>query len=484
MKKLCALLLSVLLLLLPLTGCAQSEPAETSASPVQSAQAAEEEAQTPQEEEKSILDELPVADLGGSTFRMLGVSYPTRRNFAAEEETGEVVNDALARRDLTVGDRLNIAIETQAEADVDTVTRIVKESVTAGDELCDVIISNIASSLINLMTGNVLYDMRQMDALALEENWWSPGMYENAAVNGRQYITMGDISPMKYYAPYCLAYNLKVGGDLGFSDLYDEVFDGRWTIDLFNSMLKDANRDLDGDGDIDRDDFHGYSHVQTDITAWAHYTGAGQKLSTADADGNIVIPIGDDASVRVIEACREILGYSPQFMPGNTDTTDMFIEDRALFFGNSYSNIIANFREMESDFSVIPTPKENERQEQYYSFINTWCLGGVGVPANCADPQNTGLVTETLCRLSYLEVRPALYETTIKSKVSRFAENGKILDIIFDNTYIDCNGIFNLGGSASAVVDAIYGRAELASAFAAAQKKIQKSIDDLMKIGQ
>jgi len=433
--------------------------------------------------ETTILDTLPAEDLGGMTFRMLGVSYPTRRNFPTEEETGEAVNDALAARDLTVSEMLNIAITTQAEDKADTITKIVKDTVIAGDDICDIIITDIASSLMTLMTGGSLYDMRQMDDLSLAEKWWSYGMYENAAINGRQYITMGDISPMMYYAPYCLAYNQDLGKDYGYGDLYDEVLNGTWTVDLFHSMIREANHDLDGDGDIDKEDFHGYAHVATKITAWAHYTGSGQMLSTTDADGNIIIPIGDDTSVSVIEKIREILSYSPDFAAGNNDTMDIFMENRALFFGNSYSNIIANFRDMESSFSVLPTPKWDEKQEHYYSFINTWCLGGVGVPSTCSTPDEVGLIMEALGRVSYLEVRPALYETTIKSKVSRDEKNAQVLDIVFDNTYIDCNGLFNIGGSANVVGESILGQIEFASSYAAVQNKIEAGIEDLMKIG-
>ena len=52
------------------------------------------------------------------------------------------------------------------------------------------------------------------------------------------------------------------------------------------------------------------------------------------------------------------------------------MEDRAYFYGNSLSNIISNFREMESDFGIIPVPKYDEQQENYYAYINTYCLGG------------------------------------------------------------------------------------------------------------
>ena len=139
---------------------------------------------------------------------------------------------------------------------------------------------------------------------------------------------------------------------------------------------------------------------------------------------------------------------------------------------------------MESDFSVIPTPKWDEEQENYYSCINTWALGGVGVPATCKTPDTVGLIMETLGRVSYMEVRPALYETTIKAKVARDERNAQVLDIIFDNTYIDCNGIFNIGNSANVLGESIMGQSEFASSYAAVRDKIQAGIDDLMKIGK
>ena len=475
MKRKCFSLILSLLLLLP--GCAGGSGGETDTG---KDTASAPDTTTAAPPETSIVEALPTPDLGGKTFRMLGVSKPTRRNFPAEEDAGERVNDALVDRDLAVSERLNIKIQTHSEADSAVVTKTVQDSVLGGDDVCDIVISDIASSLLPLMNSAALYDLRQMDHLSLEEGWWSSGMYKNAAINGKQYITMGDISPMKYYAPYCLAYNQKLAKDFGHSDLYDEVLEGKWTIDLFHSMLQDVNRDLDGDGDVDQLDFHGYAHVSTGITAWAHYTGAGQVLSTVDKDGKIVIPIGSDDSIRVIEKVRQILGYSP----GLSGTEAMFKEDRALFYGNSYAGIIANFREMESDFSVIPTPKYDEQQDHYSSFINTWASGGVAVPNTCKDPDTIGLIMETLCRVSFLEVRPALYESTIKSRVARNKEDAQMLDIIFNNTYIDCNSLFNIGGSAEVVERAILGQAEFASSYAAVKESIEASIEELMKFGQ
>ncbi|MBQ8400775.1 MAG: hypothetical protein IJX14_02490 [Clostridia bacterium] len=103
----------------------------------------ETETEAAAEPETTILDTLPAEDLGGMTFRILGVSYPTRRNFPTDEEAGEAVNEALAGRDTKVSEMLNIMIETQAEEKADTITKIVKDTVIAGDDVCDMVITDI-----------------------------------------------------------------------------------------------------------------------------------------------------------------------------------------------------------------------------------------------------------------------------------------------------------------------------------------------------
>ena len=435
--------------------------------------------------EASITDDLPENDFGGKTFTMIGVDYATRRNFANVDESGEIVNDAIAARDLAVSEKYNVNIGCVAEDSADKVNNKVKKSVAAGEHAYDFVISSISGSMISLMTGDLLYNLSDMGQLSLDSPWWSSGMYENARLNGAQYITTGDISPMKYYAPYCLAYNRGLCEDYGYTDIDGSVLDGKWTIDVFDKMITDSNSDLNGDGVIDGSDFFGYAHVNTEITAFSHYTGAGQKLSVTSSDGHVEIPVDTQSSIAVIEKCGELISRSPGY-PASDDkiTITMFKEDRALFFGNSYSNIIANFRDMESDFTVIPTPKFDESQSRYYSYINTWALSGTAVPADIEDPGMVGAVSEALCRYSYADVRPALYDTVIKVKVARGDSDAELLDIVFDNTYVDFNGIFNLGGSASAVANSILTGADFMSAYAKIQNKIQGDIDKYLSFGE
>lgn len=52
--------------------------------------------------ETDYLDTLPEKNYDDIAFNIIGVDYPTRRNFPNEEEVGEIVNDALSMRNLIV----------------------------------------------------------------------------------------------------------------------------------------------------------------------------------------------------------------------------------------------------------------------------------------------------------------------------------------------------------------------------------------------
>ena len=65
---------------------------------------------------------------------------------------------------------------------------------------------------------------------------------------------------------------------------------------------------------------------------------------------------------------------------------------------------------------------------------------------------------------------------SIKEKVSRDAQSSQILDIIYDNTYLDLNGIFDFGGSNTFVGLAIAENNEYVSGIAAIEEAIKADI--------
>ena len=426
--------------------------------------------------EPAYLDTLGEKDFNNAVFSVIGVDYAARRNFPDAETSGEVVNDALTERDNSIMERYHVGIAYTKHENATDVASLVRKEVLANENSWHMAISAISGSLINLMNENVLYDLTELPYLDLSANWWSSPMYEKTQINGHMYITMGDISPQKYYAPYVLAYNKMLAENYHFPDLYEMVLDGKWTLDAFASLTKDMEQDLNGDGKMDETDFWSYSHVNTSITGCAHFVGAGASLAESSENG-VSVNLNTEKNAEIVARLQDIL--VPVKYPDMNITNNIFMEDRALFYGNSLSNIIANFREMKSDFGIIPVPKYDEAQASYYAYINTYCNGGVAVPLTCSDPEMTGFLMEALCYQSYELVRPALCENLLKQKVSRDEASAQILDLILDNTYLDLNGLYDFGRSCTFVGDCIVSDTEFVSGLERLEKKILSDIEKI-----
>ncbi len=427
--------------------------------------------------ETDYLDTLPSDDMGGFELRIYGVHSSEHQNFPLEAENGEIVNDALYARNRQVEETYNVKLKTIAEADTSVVTQNTQKSVTSGDDEYDIIVNVMSGGLDTLTLVNCLYDLLEVPYLNLEEGWWSREFYNNTRINGKLFFTFGDFAPMKFYAPYVMCVNNRLADEYDIGNVMDEVLDGTWTLDRLSALTADVSHDLDGDGQMTLKDFFAYAHVKTKITTYSHYTSAGLKLCEIDDNGTPVVSLDSEKSVEVVEKLSTFLGNKHTAYNEFADTYKTFMEGRALFYGNSTSDIIPNFREMKDDFAIIPCPKYDESQERYYSYINTYNKGGVAIPATCKSIEEVGLLLEVLAYLSYGGVRDAYFEITMKEKVARDEASAKILDMVFDNCYIDLNGIYNFANSATTLFDAVMNEKEFVSSYAAVKDKIDAEIE-------
>lgn len=121
------------------------------------------------------------------------------------------------------------------------------------------------------------------------------------------------------------------------------------------------------------------------------------------------------------------------------ETTELFADDRELMtFINLYK--ITPFREMESDFSIVPTPKYDENQKEYIS--RTYDATFSMVPVTAADTKKSGAVMEALSCYGYKHLVPAYVETTLQDKYARDSESVKCLQIVFDTRTVDMGEAF------------------------------------------
>ena len=134
---------------------------------------------------------------------------------------------------------------------------------------------------------------------------------------------------------------------------------------------------------------------------------------------------------------------------------------------------------MKSDFGVIPTPKLDETQEDY--FIEPDVTKMLVIPVTASDLDRTAVIVEALAYEGYTYLRPLYYETMLQSKYLRDEESVEMLD-----EYIYTNIGFSVVTGSSKLTEVvnsvIKGSSEAASTFASNKNTIQSEIDKYIEL--
>lgn len=166
----------------------------------------------------------------------------------------------------------------------------------------------------------------------------------------------------------------------------------------------------------------------------------------------------------------------------------LFRDGKSLFY-NGFIGNCTTLRDMEEEYGVIPLPKFDEEQEQYYTQIQgNSDLVGVPVSVPEEDYEFVGTIIEALSAESYRTVRPAIYEAALKTKFLRDTDSEEMLDLVTKNIRIDFGFVYhNWKGYAFTVWDLMESESrDFVSYYnkkeAVAQQNYKDAIDKLMSI--
>ena len=413
-KKLFTLLLAAMLVLLPVTGCgeAKTDNAETTAD---TAAATETAAET---EETRLLPDLPTVDYEGYTFRMLtkGLYNVHWRSIdaVAEELTGEPINDAVFNRNTYISETYNVKFEEMTHTDMNP-TPLAQKTIQAGEDAFDVLLhGNQANTLI---TAGMLIDLNTVPYMDLTKPWYDQNANEALSIGGMLHVTAGDMTTMDNNATWCFQFNKALAEDLNIGDLYAMVQEGTWTIDVLLSAVEQASQDLNGDGV--HDEFDQWGIEGEAFNTMALMMGAGVHAFEKDKDDMPVLAIGSEHYINTFQKavaingnmdyCLYVDNYTSKYA-GDAVWSDCmdkcFAEGRSLF-NFAGLNRVTLFREMETDFGILPIPKWDEAQEDYHNVVSLYCAALICVPKTAGNLERTGVILEALNAESMYTLTPA-----------------------------------------------------------------------------
>lgn len=491
-KRNLAVLLTIAMLL-PLASCGNNETSDTQdTANTQNNTSADTTTQI--ETETELKSGLPDKDFAGTDFHFYVMGKERNaNNYSVEiysaEQTGEVINDAVYNRNMTLADKYNFTIsETPCGSGEDMDTTIDK-LVQSGDDTYQIAMLSLMESAA-IIPKNVLYDLNEVENLDLSKDWWDSTIVKDLSIGGKLFNAMGDINIMDNNATWAVFFNKVLMENNGFEMPYDTVRAGKWTYDAYYAMSSAVAQDLDGNGQMDDNDLWGTVGA-SENTPFLFFS-SGEHFIVKDENDMPVIQTPTDRVYSVIENVLKI----------QQDKNSTLVVERAKStYTNVWSDLIrGNFRndlalfyvaglltytlmrDMESEYGLLPLPKLDEAQTNYWTTINHGNCSTVTIPVSNQNVADTGFVLEAMAFESMKTLTPAYYDVALQRKYMSDEESRDMLAIILENRTIDQSVAYNWGGLFGTLSGLTTTQnADFASKFAKMEPTMQTAMDKFIE---
>lgn len=450
-------LILCLIMTLSVVACSNTiDPAETSSDVTTNAPAATvaPEATTAVEETESLYDEngflkssLPEElDFGGEKITVLWWTDVENPEFFVENETGEIINDAIYRRNANVEAQMGITldwvgIQGQFNNNVGAnYANHVGNLYASGDTTYDIMSAHSRTISLTAMRGYCA-DLMKAKHLDFEKPWWPEIMLDTATIGDKMYFVTGDISTNSIHQMYAVFFNKDLFKNYpGLTEPSQYVLDNNWNIETFQLITKDMYQDLDNSNSANENDFYGLS------TLWWHfdavYFGAGLRQAEKDPDN--LFKISDDYfGEKAISLCDSLGAWIKE---GNAYIDNNHYH-KVFCNGNALMSIarhhdITKYLEGNFKHGIAPVPKYNNDQENYIT-----CVGNpvsfYSIYTLSKDIDRAAAVLECWASEAYRLTSPAVFENTFKLRYSDTSVESQMYDIIRAGITFDFGRLFN-----------------------------------------
>lgn len=319
---------------------------------------------------------------------------------------------------------------------------ILQNAVNSGDTQYDVFCNNSYRTAEAAYNG-LLSDLTALDSLDLTKEYWSQGLNETASVGHRQYLCTGPMSLGFFRYIMVTVFNKKMFTQNDIEFPYKTVLNGKWTLEAMNDIAKDLYRDLNGNNERDKDDQYGYvTRMGADTSINDGFWSSLDLHTTAkDADDFYTYSIDTDSFSTAVDNLFTLMkgNGTANKCDNDGDIYQRFYNGlAAMSNARLYMVESDEFRNMEDEYGILPMPKRDENQKEYYSLAqDQFLVYAVPVHLDDRQKQDAGTFLEAYASESYLTVKPAYYETALTTKYVNDAESAAMLDIITSGLYTD-----------------------------------------------
>ncbi len=385
--------------------------------------------------------EVPDTKYDGFTFRILGDKIKEgvlNSEIDADEETGDALNDAVYMRNRLTEDKFGIEI---VHVESSGVAADIGKSVLAGEDAYDCAL-NMISGCFAMMGSGYLTELDKLTYVDIDKPWWSTESIKSSAIAGKRFMLFGDYGWSDKNCTWALCFNKDLYNEYKLTEPYQMVRDGKWTMDVLEEHCKNITQDVNGDSVLDYHDQWGL--LSSNTASIGFVTSCGIQTAKSTDDG-FVYDLTSEKNVTALSKIYKFFSNGDLQLRAEaitgvsniwTEIINVFREGRALYRISIMSNI-ADLRDMEDDFGILPMPKYDENQSQYYTTMQAWTGKALVVPLTASNLDRTSAILEYMCGVSPDTVRKAYYDVTLQGKVARDTNSVEMLDLIFSTVVTD-----------------------------------------------
>ena len=298
---------------------------------------------------------------------------------------------------------------------------------------------NLLENYINLYDSKLTY-------LDLEKTYWNQNFISSAEAFGKLFVVVGDVNLSVFDRTIITYFNQTQCEARGITGLYQLVLEGGWTYEMLYEYASDVHEDS-GLNDPSKD-LYGLTTIKGSEASDGFLYSFDCMLTEAAEDGTHKLVTGSQLT-KLSEAMGKIqtLCYSDgaYMHTSSQQNYDMFTEGRALFNIDviyHYASGNAQMRDMRDKYGLLPVPKYDSSQTEYYSGVQDAHNVMSVMYHSKQNYEMVSAVLESLCAENYRSVRPYYFEKIVKTVYLQDSESGQVFDLVLAGTRWDIADVY------------------------------------------
>ena len=408
-------------------------------------------------DDKYEADNLPSdLDYDGREIKVL-TWEETKADDWADTLNGETINDATYTSRSYVAERLDITFNISAQKgswDYRNQFASNLEAYMLSGINFDIVGQYTPAAALTATKG-LLEDISKLKYINFDKPWWPGDMLDSCRVGNSMYFCSGDITPTCINAIGSVFVNLNLMEEYGIEEnIYEVVKSGNWTLETLKNMFIGVV----GSSSTSEMGVYALSMMHRGVYDNLFYGGG---LTFVSHDDENYLTLNEDIMGEKMDnwyqACHDLLWDNPDVLcleyqsgltPEHFTKDDLTIENTfmneksILHMSTELLDAKKYLRNAEFNFAVIPYPKYDSNQKDYYTITNYW-VTMYGVPTSATDADVSAAVLEAMGSSAYRSMTPKIYEDSFQYRFLQNPENAEMLDLIHDTMVYDTGRLFS-----------------------------------------